>query len=333
MEVKHFKKPGLGKPLLVSLVLHAGVFTFVYFASSAQPIEEELPLDPLRNFEITLVTRNPQELPLPLPVQDEPLDPAQAIEAASIEELNVSEFVDEDSKIEALPKEALLMRADELTFIEPRPALDRNIGVQDNDDSSNLDLSPAGITKAISSYMADYNEDLNQLWLSDCLKYKNQHGTQDCPQGDEDSYHPNQHLRRIMSRLNQGANDLVAARKLEDAMQLLGSLNSTRGDSAENNLVNAVIKQSHDYYREKSLALRGISREPEMLVAADWVLKKPMFGAGVGEPKIDLPGIYNNHLEEQEHDFEISQGPAVTSENDEELKPFVLATPLFPAGR
>jgi hypothetical protein len=210
MKLRNPEATNLVKPLFVSLVLHACLITGVVYSyklhsTSAESASVE---ETIQSINIILLERNSQES---LKTEVESVEVIQE----SVERL--LENIDTISDVEILALATEENSPDQTVVLEQFAPLDQPAVNKASGEGSGLQAS--GVANAISSYMTAYTQRLNQDWLNDCIKYKNRHGTKDCPQGISDK-----EIRPVYRDYGQSQNA-----KYEDRIEFL---NSTIGDNA-----------------------------------------------------------------------------------------------------
>lgn len=202
----------LKQALCASLLLHVGaIFLLFYLEFDIRPVASP-PEDPDR-FVLTLTQFNPQRRRLPEPLVAEVLPQPAAPEG---EQNTQTAIVEEDS-----PGNVIDSGEEE--------AGERAAGTVEAEITSNSDdgLDAAVLRNAVSAYIdTTYRRGLGASWVENCLRYKNQHGTSDCPQNARNGATPvkrsEQNYLAVSQYLNPNGLQVIAGESIVPIVQFGG---------------------------------------------------------------------------------------------------------------
>lgn len=342
MNSRASKQPSLLKPLVISVSFHACLMVAVYYSTiSLKPLAQN-PVELLSSIDVIMVARNPQRSPvLEEPDINESFDEpvAEAVDERISSALEEIEIAGQKSEPEINKEKGTGLTNEEIAVIDAK-AGENEIGRgkvgADNSASDSQEqqveglagLNSAGISNAISSYMMAYSEEVKEEWVSDCIKYRNQHGTQDCPQE-----HRAGDIRPIY-REYQGSNDFFSSQ--------------TRKDIAKLAFLQSVIKEN-DLSGDEFYAVNQIAQNYYFLLNPEpaWTPQKSpdrfnphLIESGVGDLIKAIPGgirVFGiGDIKFLTLDFSSTLEQTFLSiepepdKNDDSAEAFILSVPLFP---
>lgn len=161
---EHVNEQGFNFALGVSLFIHLAVIgvAYVFSFNSAKNTALAIEPDSRPSIEVLFVKRNPQQSSV---VIEENI---QALIQEQIQEQDqLASFFNEEQDATAGDDESVN------NLSESRPS------------SATEGFSSAELNASLNSYMQSYRQEINQNWLEECARFKNQSSLEECPLGQE----------------------------------------------------------------------------------------------------------------------------------------------------
>jgi hypothetical protein len=260
------EKSALAKPLIASLSLHACLLIGIYYSTiSMQPIDQNRTVNS-NSIDIILVERNPQialieeetEIEVEVLVAENPAEILVEMDSVEAEviDTNIEENSSLSEAIVSVPNGGILAPPPDQEFeFDQSPSAENTL--------NEPEISSAEVSLAISTYMASYSQELNQEWLTECIKYRTRHGSKECPEGLDSSSYSSGEIGQTITNLfaNQQSTQARQARNLEDRTDFLaGIMGNYNSSSTGDQFVRELIEGQYYLERDRYYALTGTSR-------------------------------------------------------------------------
>jgi hypothetical protein len=329
-----------GIALAASLLLHLGLVGLVFFKQSDTKLPEVSP--PKTAMVVTISSTNPQrkqpptaadaDIQIENPVPEIPED--QQVEAAepAVEITTAEQTASTDQPAADQPD------LNSSTDIIPASELPAGRSVES---SGTPGISAAQVNNSVTAYIANYKSSLTSDWLSECLRYQNEHGVKTCPRGGDGR-------SETTNAVNQATNDLFrayisgASENARASKQLLAEMEAMQPFMKENSVMGELARQRYEL--AKANYCGNSCRGPALITSenfADPIFDTPVSNEGsirllsvsIGDSGVQVGGLMSLMLEAKPQavkpfvPYSFTATPLQQAESESE---FNVEVPLFP---